>query len=565
MGTEPAVPRRAIWPLPLLVAVAVALRVGAVAVAGGGLTAPPAAGSDGAEYDILSWNLVQGRGYVGISPDVLGPDGKELEHTTAYRPPVAPLFYAAVYAAVGHNFAAAHVADALLGGLTVLLVWAVGRRLGGPAAGWLAGAAYAVYPQALYYSLTMLSETQGAFLVVLFVWLLLPLRGPRGGRWAAAAGAALGLLLLCKPGYVFLFPLLPVWALAVCRRDRRLWLRAALVPAVAGLLFAPWVVRNQMTMGVLSPGTGGGSLLLQANNRLVVADPLFHGYAVWDTSLPEYAPSIREPNDEVRRDAVARGHAVAWLKANPDKWFYLARGKVWRLFTPGYFGAKWAQVAVVNYLAYFPVLVLFLLAVGPVTARWVRRRDPALMIPALVLATTGIAVVFHGQHRYRFPIDSLLIVVAAVGAVWGWRAVAGWRRGYGPLPVPRASARNVLLLAVAVAAAGGYWLAARADDARVHAWRAGLDRERVAAIEDAVGRYRAATGRLPARVEELVPDYLPNAEAVHAPTHSLAYHEYQLLGAAGPAALEKVTSYAVQPDPAADRGFRVVQVRGTPP
>lgn len=564
MGTDPAAPRRARWPLLLLLAAAVALRVGAVAAVSG-LSAPPAAGSDGAEYDILSWNLAQGRGYVGISPDVLGTDGKELEHSTAYRPPVAPLFYAAVYAVAGHSYAAAHVADALLGGLTVLLVWATGRRLGGPAAGWLAGAAYAVYPQALYYSLTMLSETQGAFLVVLFVWLCLPLRGARGGWWAAGAGAALGLLLLCKPGYVFLFPLLPLWALAVCRRDRRLWRRAALVPVLAGLLFAPWVVRNQMVLGVLSPGTGGGSLLLQANNRLVVADPLFHGYAVWDTSLPEYAPSIREPNDEVGRDAVARGHAVAWLKANPDKWFYLVRGKVWRLFTPGYFGSKWADVAAVNYLAYFPILVLAAVAAGPVTARWVRRRDPALMIPALVLATTGIAVVFHGQHRYRFPIDSLLIVMAAVGLVWGWRAVAGWRRGFGPLPRPRASARNLLLLAVVVAAAGGYWLAARADDARIRAWRAGVDRERVAAIEDAVGRYRAATGRLPARVEDLVPDYLPNAEAVHAPTHSLAYHEYQQLGAVGPAALKVVTSYAVEPDPAAGRGFRVFQFRGPPP
>ena len=52
-----------------------------------GWTAPPRPGSDASEYDSFAWNLAQGRGYSGISPDVNGPDGQPLVHPTAYRSP----------------------------------------------------------------------------------------------------------------------------------------------------------------------------------------------------------------------------------------------------------------------------------------------------------------------------------------------------------------------------------------------------------------------------------------------------------------------------------------------
>ena len=85
-------------------------------------------------------------------------------------------------------------------------------------------------------------------------------------------------------------------------------------PLGAALLILPWVVRNYRELGQFIPfSTGGGSLLLQANNRIVVADSNYHGYAIWDTSLPEYAVALRQPNDEFRRDAVAKQLAGAFI------------------------------------------------------------------------------------------------------------------------------------------------------------------------------------------------------------------------------------------------------------
>ena len=54
-----------------------------------GLNDPPSAGSDEVEFDIYAWNVAQGRGYRGPSPDVTDRD-----HLTAYRVPAPSLMWA---------------------------------------------------------------------------------------------------------------------------------------------------------------------------------------------------------------------------------------------------------------------------------------------------------------------------------------------------------------------------------------------------------------------------------------------------------------------------------------
>jgi hypothetical protein len=121
-------------------AVSFLVRLGAVA-ATLGLSTPPAPGSDELEYDTYAWNMVQGRGYRGPSPDV-----EDKDHITAYRAPGPSLYYAAIYRAVGHHYPAAHACNALLGALTVLLVFGIARRCFGTKAAWMAAGGGAAPP-----------------------------------------------------------------------------------------------------------------------------------------------------------------------------------------------------------------------------------------------------------------------------------------------------------------------------------------------------------------------------------------------------------------------------------
>jgi hypothetical protein len=152
----------------LLILVAVGL-LGRLAVAiQSGLRMPPAGGSDAAEYDSYAWNLAQGQGYSGISPDVRGLDGQLLEHPTAYRAPGTSTFWAGLYLIFGHRYDVIRIAQCILGVLTILFIYAIGRHCFDEIVALLAAATYALWPTALLYSTELGSESLYAFL---FCWL----------------------------------------------------------------------------------------------------------------------------------------------------------------------------------------------------------------------------------------------------------------------------------------------------------------------------------------------------------------------------------------------------------
>lgn len=531
------------WPLlTALLVVAFALRLVAIAKVTG-LHAPPVAGSDESEYDTYAWNVAQGNGYRGPSPNVA-----DQNHLTAYRPPAPSLFLAALYVVFGHSYVIAYVADVMLAVLTVWLIHQIALRCFDSRAAWVSAVFYALYPISIYFGLTLNSEVFSTFLLCLFVWCCLGITQKRGMRWATGAGIALGLILLSKPAFVFLLPLLPVWAWSVCRGQRHLWRRAAMIPALAAILMTPWIVRNLRVMHAFIPfSTSGGSLLLQSNNRQVVEDPAYYGYSVFDYCLPEYAGPIRTANDEIKRDAIAKRFAIQWLRANPDKWFYLLRSKFLRLWSVEYAGSRFHAAGWIMSLAWGTALAGFVLTVIPFTRRMVRERHPGSIMVCLILAIIACTLVFFGQHRYRFPIDGFCIIIAAGGAFWLWdmlrrRSLGGCLHSVGAF-VERN--RLYLLIGCIAVVAMAFWC--RADTRHIERWREAECQDRLRAIAAAATEYRVVHGELPPRLSILVPQFLPNVEALHCPKHSISYHDHGLLPATDAELLSRLISYSLLP------------------
>ncbi len=75
-----------------------------------GFNRPTEAGSDALEMDTYAWNVAQGRGYRGLSPDVTDQD-----HLTADRPPGTSLVWAGVYKLAGHRYDAVRLLHCALG------------------------------------------------------------------------------------------------------------------------------------------------------------------------------------------------------------------------------------------------------------------------------------------------------------------------------------------------------------------------------------------------------------------------------------------------------------------
>jgi 4-amino-4-deoxy-L-arabinose transferase-like glycosyltransferase len=413
MGGEPAATR----PLVVLFLVALVLRVGIASFTG--LNTPPRAGSDSAEYDRYAWNMAQGLGYRGMSPDV-----KDQDHLTAYRTPGTSLLWAGLFKLFGHRFDVIRLAHCLLGAASCLLVFAIADKWFCRRVAWWSAAIWAVYPTSLLFSAELLSEPLGAFLFLAYLaasaaWATHP-------QWARAlgAGAALGLCVLAHPSKIVMVPFALLWAIWQWRRQPPRMVGAIAIPLVAIAVVSPWTMRNYVVFGRFIPlSTMGGQVLLEGNNDITASD--LSGYVVLDTSIPGCAAALRAPDNEIERDRVAQHLAVEWITGHPAKWSSLAQAKLRRGFTPFLQPRVAIQYRLVYAVVWGSVLLLLVIGFVPSLVSSLKQGSPSWLIHLAILHFVVLTVVFFGFARYRYPIEPLCIMIA----VWTADSIWQWWRG----------------------------------------------------------------------------------------------------------------------------------------
>ena len=396
----------------LIVTVALVLRLG---YAGSqGLSRPTPLGSDETEYDTYAWNLAQGQGYRGMSPDV-----SDQNHLTAYRSPGPSLLYAAVYVVAGHRLAIIRVLNCLIGAMCCLLIIAVGRRTVGEGAAFAAAAVWAVWPVSIYLSGSLLSDQLATLTLLWLVLVLLAYAVRPTLNGALFAGFLLGVNLLVHPSRLFLLPMLGLWVVVQFWGSWRAFVMSALIPIVAVLLLVPWIARNERVFHRFIPfSTMGGSVLLQGNNRIVATDPEYLGYNVWDTAIPEYADALKAPNDEFGRDSVAKRLATEWIGTHRDRWLPMAIAKIRRGWTPFLQAHTPLSQRLAMLISWGPVLLLLLIGFVPLLLKFLRARDPGWLLHAAILHMVALDVVFFGLARYRYVVEPYCVLLAAGTVVW---------------------------------------------------------------------------------------------------------------------------------------------------
>ncbi|HEU5104751.1 MAG TPA: hypothetical protein VFU11_02800 [Solirubrobacterales bacterium] len=208
--------------------------------------------------------------------------GPEFRDASDWSPGAPFLYAAAFYATGGAREGTARIVEALLGVATILVVFALGWRLGGRELGrWVglfAAFAVAVYPPFIHTTGELMSEPPAMLTlpaaILAFVWVsdreanaVVP--GMRGQLrsvlpWALP-GVLFGLTAMFRPEYLLVgaaFVLLAglrIWR----QREWRLGLAGAAVLLVALLLpILPWTIRNVVVLDRAVPiSTGGGKAL----------------------------------------------------------------------------------------------------------------------------------------------------------------------------------------------------------------------------------------------------------------------------------------------------------------
>lgn len=390
------------WTAPALLAAAVAARL-----AIGCLHPPqaaPGALPDTDGYAALAASLVSS----GALSDKQG-------RPSAHREPGYPFLLALAFASLGKHYAAILALNAVLGALTLILLYRMGSALYGETVGRIALAAGAFYPPFLYYAAQPLRETAMAFWAVTTLALLTSACRAGGWGWFAAAGAAAAAGALTKTTFLaFGLGAVPIALALLFRRFPAAALaRVAAYSAAFLLLYAAWPIRNHWAFGtwIIGATEGGG------NNFYVYQKvPQEFGGTPRQAEIMSRDP-IYASIDSL--DPVARDKAfwrAGWAQVRSDPWRY-ARLVAWRLCWDQWRLWPRARNYEYSYRAIWWTSLLtdgWIIPLGFAGMLWTRFRALEGMWLCLFVFSEAVAYsLVLSMIRYRFAVMPVLILYAA--------------------------------------------------------------------------------------------------------------------------------------------------------
>lgn len=382
---------------------------------------------DAVAYGRIAQSLDEDRGFTL---------GREATQPASNYSPGLPLFAAGLYKLSGgvhERFA--RVVLALLGALSVLFTYLIGRRLSSPGAGLIGAFAVAIYPAFLEYQGMLMSEPLAAALlsgsVLAILW-----AADRRNRFAwLLPGALLGATAMVRPEYLAVaFVLALVVFTLHARSNWRLSLaQAAILLAGVAVVLAPWTIRNAVALDRFVPiSTGGGQVLFagtylpsggnpeRVGQEVVARHPgLFDPRDVERLRLEQILAALaaqRYPGLESDKALSRMGRDQLWNDITEEPVEYASFvatkiGAIWAhgprdvMREPPWEALHWALVA-------FGLLGLIVLAK--------QRRWEALLLATVFLSITAISALLVASPRRVLVMLPLVAALAGVGATWAW-------------------------------------------------------------------------------------------------------------------------------------------------
>lgn len=410
-----------------IVAAGVAVRLGFLATAAGPLPDP----GDAVAYHLLGDGLAAGDGYVRPFDRIAGRAIPTAEWAPAFPAVLAVADVAGLDTLDEQRRVAAAVA-----GLGIALTGLAGLRAAGARTGWIAAGVIALHPLIVQNDTALLTESLACAAGAAVLLASLRLADAATARAAAVVGATVGAAALVRADALALVPLLLVplgLVLGRRREGRRLAVRLVVVSvACAGLVVAPWVVRNGLRLGrVVGVSTNAATAVAGANCDVTYTGDVV-GY--W-----RFGPGCFLGYDTA--DLVARGEAavaadhladgVEYARAHRARVPAVVGARVLRLW--GVWdveeqaslaaldegkSATWVRVG-----TWVGWLVGLVALAGVVVAARHRAWPAIIATSAPLLAVTVAAALTYGNARFRAGAEPALAVLAA--SVVGR---AGWRR-----------------------------------------------------------------------------------------------------------------------------------------
>ncbi len=353
-----------------------------------------------------------------------------------FRAPLYPFFLALVYVLLGHSYLAARLVQFLLGAGSVVLIYLLGRRVFGLAAGIIAGALAAGYGTLIYFEGELLIPALFLFLNLLLVLAMLSAaRRSRPRRWLLS-GLLLGLAAVARPNVLVFGMAALVWMDVVLRRKgqtKKAVLHSMGAYALGALLvIAPVTVRNAVAGGDFVPIASQGGMNFYIGNH-----PASDGVtAVLPGAPDDFWGGYRQAR---RRAEESAGHPLR--DSQVSNYWFLKGLEFWKEHPGGalrltakklalfWGGAEIANNKDIYFIRrripllgalirpgplYLPFGIVAPLALTGMILAWRRRRgEGAGLMAVFVFAYLAGIVPFFVTARFRLPVVPFLFPFAA--------------------------------------------------------------------------------------------------------------------------------------------------------
>jgi len=346
--------------------------------------------------------------------------------------PLYPYFLGLLYLRFGADIAVAVWSQRLLGALTVVLLFWLGRRVFGKRAGWFTAIGAALCPTFLLYESEILVETLVLFLHVATLCLFTVAAERKNARWWIAAGVMLGLCCLGRPNALLLLPPLALWGCLIAPGNGiKRFLPAAAMAAATAVTISPATLANTFV--------GGRFHLISATG----AYNLYIGNAPDATGIfasPPSANDIRAREGKPDEDIAWRGHLREALREEPmalPRNLWLKTQLFWQSGEipsgPNYYLQRAFSPLLHSPFRWAVIAPLGLLGIGLMLARDRPRRwdDPrVLLLGWLIVFMAGIVMVFV-MGRLRLPALAILFLFSGYALAYITQGLQrAWQDGF---------------------------------------------------------------------------------------------------------------------------------------
>ena len=362
-------------------------------------------------------------------------EGKPLTSALFWQPLFYPLFLSAIYRLSNSSILLVKIIQALLGALTCVLVYRLGRKIFDTATGFIAGFIAAFYMPMVFIEGELLAESWAAFWSVVLLLFLLRVR-EKPGFWSCFGLGLFGALsIITRPVFLFFFTAGCLWLVIVWFWEHTSFknLIVQIVGIIAGFLVVAGPVGTLSYRVVGKPSImplSGGINFYIGNNpnykdtitvrpgmgwRRLTDIPLKHGIK-YEREKEQFFLGetikyiVNEPAGFLKGLAYKTAQFLnsREIPRNLDiylfrKWSAMLRAGVWKAHGFG-----------------FPFGLLLPLAVAGAVYWW--RKVPAPVWLFVIFYPAAVILVFV-TSRYRVPFIPVMGVLAAGGCVAVWKLV----------------------------------------------------------------------------------------------------------------------------------------------